>query len=165
MSALRKVFSGTNGLVIPKCFSSFGFFFLWNSNSLIIFKLLSVLLMGGFGLWESLPERGKSVVCIDGLDKVARQKSYKDPWGLKPSLMARHELEKFCCSFKVLWGAKWPWNSLDIRNYRYDWQVYFPPSPQLCQVQLMLFFKESEEQISLNWRWYLCFYLLSLGKA
>lgn len=83
---------------------------------------VSVLLMGGFGLWESLPKSGsgKSVVYIDGMDKVARQKSYKDPWGLKPSLMARHELEKFCCSFKVLWGAKWPWNSLDIRNYRYD---------------------------------------------
>lgn len=108
---------------------AFFFFFLWNANSLIIFKFLSVFLMGGFGLWESLPERGKSVVCKDVLEKVVCQKSFKDPWGMERSLMARHGLEKFWCSFKVLWGAKWPWNSLDIRNYMYDWQVYFLPSP------------------------------------
>lgn len=130
------------------------------------FPVLCVLLMGGrFGLLESLPECGKFVVCIDGLEKVMWQKSYKDPWGLKWSLMARHELEEFWCSSKVLWGPKWPWNSLNTRNYMYDWQTYFLPSPQLCQVQLMLFSKESEEQISLNWRWCLCFDLLSLDKA
>lgn len=36
------------------------FFFLWNANFFDHFQVL--LLMGGFGVWDSLPERGKSVV-------------------------------------------------------------------------------------------------------
>lgn len=57
--------------------------------------------------------------------QCGRTPGHKDPWGLKGSFMARHELEQYHCLFKILWGPKQPWNSLNTRNYMYDLLTYF----------------------------------------
>lgn len=116
------MFSGTDGLITPIIF----FFpleckFLWSFSSFVV---------DGW-IW-SLGQSSRTWEVsgfIDGLEKIVCQKSYKEPWGMEGSLMTTQELEQFWCSFKVLWGTQWPWNSLEIRNYLYDQQVYFLPSP------------------------------------
>lgn len=80
--------------------------------------------VNGWNFLENFPEYGKLVVHIDSLEKVMWQNGYWDPWGLIGSFMARHELEHCWCSLIVLWGPKWPWNSLNITNYMYDLQTF-----------------------------------------